>query len=290
MDPDPANADKYFSIIPNSLNPIPFLTSTISCSVLLLSCHSSPDEKMIKAISEKKDSTSSKPVITTTAAKHKKKIYLTFDDGPNKGTSNVLNILKEENVPATFFLIGEQIYGSKAQEATWDSLQACENIEMCNHSYTHAHNHFAKYYSTPSDVVTDFQRCYDSLKLNNTLARTPGRNIWRLKNLSITDLDKTKAAADSVQQAGFSLVGWDLEWHYTPPNLLLKESADMMMQRVDSMLANNQTRSKDHIVLLAHDQTFADSKDSTSLRTLIQLLKKNPDYELEKISSYPGTE
>lgn len=39
-----------------------------------------------------------------------KVIYLTFDDGPGgKITNKVLDTLKEENVPATFFLIGCQI-------------------------------------------------------------------------------------------------------------------------------------------------------------------------------------
>jgi len=35
------------------------------------------------------------------SGKKKKTIYLTFDDGPNKGTQNVLNILTEEKIPAT---------------------------------------------------------------------------------------------------------------------------------------------------------------------------------------------
>lgn len=43
-----------------------------------------------------------------------KVIYLTFDDGPGgKNTKQVLDILKEEGVPATFFLIGEQILGQE---------------------------------------------------------------------------------------------------------------------------------------------------------------------------------
>ena len=41
-------------------------------------------------------------------------IYLTFDDGPGgKITKDTLDILKSENVPATFFLIGEQIKGQE---------------------------------------------------------------------------------------------------------------------------------------------------------------------------------
>ena len=285
MDPDPADADKYFSTFTNCINPFPLLTSTISCSLLLLSCHSSPDEKVVKLISEKKDSTRSAPVITV-VAKQKKKIYLTFDDGPNKGTGNVMNILKEEDVPATMFIIGEQVFGSRAQRELWDSLQTCNKIELANHSYTHAHNHFEFFYSNPLAVVKDFEKCKDTLQLSNSMARTPGRNVWRLNNLSATDLEKTKTAADSVQQAGFNLIGWDVEWHFE--QLALVESADIMLQRIDSMLLNNKTRNKDHIILLSHDQTFADAKDSSSLRYLIQQLKKRDDYELMQVSTYPG--
>ena len=46
---------------------------------------------------------------------NKKVIYLTFDDGPSgKVTSDILDILKKESVPATFFLIGEQIKGQES--------------------------------------------------------------------------------------------------------------------------------------------------------------------------------
>ena len=38
-----------------------------------------------------------------------KVIYLTFDDGPGKGTANVLNALKEEGVEGTMFFIGSKI-------------------------------------------------------------------------------------------------------------------------------------------------------------------------------------
>ena len=35
-----------------------------------------------------------------------KKVYLTFDDGPSKNTEKILDTLKENNVKATFFVIG----------------------------------------------------------------------------------------------------------------------------------------------------------------------------------------
>ena len=36
-----------------------------------------------------------------------KKVYLTFDDGPSKYSDELLDILKENNVKATFFVIGK---------------------------------------------------------------------------------------------------------------------------------------------------------------------------------------
>ena len=152
MDPDSDGAEKNYSIFPEGFNPFPFFTSTLSCSLLLISCHSTPDEKIIRAIAEKKDTAKARPVITNTVKTPKKKIYLTFDDGPNNGTSNVMDILKDEQVPASFFVIGEQVYGSRAQALIWQNLLQSTNIELCNHSYTHAHNQYVKYYNDPAFV------------------------------------------------------------------------------------------------------------------------------------------
>jgi len=53
--------------------------------------------------------------INVKASEDKEKtIHITFDDGPGgKITEEVLDILKNENVPATFFLIGSQIKGQE---------------------------------------------------------------------------------------------------------------------------------------------------------------------------------
>ncbi len=45
----------------------------------------------------------------------KKTAYLTFDDGPSCLTEKYLDILKEEDAKATFFLIGQQIDGDMAK-------------------------------------------------------------------------------------------------------------------------------------------------------------------------------
>ena len=58
--------------------------------------------------------------------KEKKLISLTFDDGPNYNTNKVLEVLKEYNVPATFFVLGSKI-----------KRIANSGHEIGNHTYNH---------------------------------------------------------------------------------------------------------------------------------------------------------
>lgn len=231
--------------------------------------------------------TLSKPMALIKKRK-KKTLYLTFDDGPNKGTKKVMHIAEEENVPITMFIVGEHVYGSAFQRETWDSISSCELIEICNHSYSHAHNHYKYFYSNTDSVENDFERSTDSLKFKNSICRTPGRNIWRTGSVSSTDLRSSTAAADTLQNHGHVLVGWDLEWHFDPKNLKLENSADSLIKQIDSVFTKGRTKNANHLVLLAHDQVYADAEDSSQLHELINKLKRNDEYEFEVISKYPG--
>ena len=257
----------------------------------LVACTKPVQEGKLRNKPSFKKNENKKEVVQVTAPvkKKKKKIYLTFDDGPNKGTRNVLDIVKDENIPVTFFLVGEHAFASVNQNITWDSLQIAKQIEICNHSYTHAwHNKFEKFYLSPDSVVADFQRAHDSLDLKNNIVRTPGRNTWRIDSLQFTDLKKSKAAVDSLQKAGFIVMGWDLEWHYDHKELTVKNSADELLKQIDSVFHHKKTKSPEHLVLLAHDQVYGKTKDSAELRQLIQKLKLKDEYELSIASSYPG--
>ncbi|HEX7902329.1 MAG TPA: polysaccharide deacetylase family protein [Chitinophagaceae bacterium] len=220
--------------------------------------------------------------------KQKKKIYLTFDDGPNKGTKNVLDIVQQENIPVTFFIVGEHVFASTSQTAVWDSLKAAANIELCNHSYTHAHNRYDKFYQEPGTVVKDMERTKEELLPDNNIVRAPGRNSWRIDSLHFTDIKKSKRAMDSLQQAGFIVMGWDLEWHYDPKTLQVKNTADEMLLQVDSMFKKGKTKYPDNLVILAHDQVYHSAADSLQLREFIQKLKTREDYELSLVSGYPA--
>ena len=62
-------------------------------------------------------------------------IALTFDDGPDPEiTPQILDILEQNHVPASFFLIGNRI-----TQETVPILQRAVKLgcEMCNHSFSH---------------------------------------------------------------------------------------------------------------------------------------------------------
>ena len=232
------------------------------------------------AVAEKKQA---KPI-----KKKKKTIYLTFDDGPNKGTRSVMHIIEQEQVPVTLFVVGEHVYGSRYQSAIYDSVCQSRLFEIANHSYTHAFgNRFEKFYAVPDSAVKDFIRCADSLHLTTRIIRTPGRNIWRTDSTSCTDIKTSTAAADSLQQNGFKAVGWDLEWHFDDKQRLVQTTEEMINQ-VDSAFAKSKTKIADHLVLLAHDQVYANSQDSASLQQFINKLKEKDEYDFEQVSKYPG--
>jgi cellulose synthase/poly-beta-1,6-N-acetylglucosamine synthase-like glycosyltransferase/peptidoglycan/xylan/chitin deacetylase (PgdA/CDA1 family)/spore germination protein YaaH len=72
--------------------------------------------------------------VITRTGDHPGLIALTFDDGPDPTwTPRILDVLKQEHVPATFFIIGE--YG----QANPDLLRriVAEGHDIGNHTYTH---------------------------------------------------------------------------------------------------------------------------------------------------------
>jgi peptidoglycan/xylan/chitin deacetylase (PgdA/CDA1 family) len=263
----------------------------LSVSVLFLSCQNNVQNVFAEFVAVKDTSkpvVKKPPAVATKPVKKKKKIYLTFDDGPNRGTKNVLDIVQQEEVPVTFFIVGEHVFASAGQGQTWDSLKMAKNIELCNHSYTHAHNRYEKFYQQPDSVVKDMQRTKEELLPDNNIVRAPGRNSWRIDSLHFTDIKKSKDAIDSLQHAGFVVFGWDLEWHYDPKTLALNNTADELLNQIDSLFNNDKTKTKDNMVLLAHDQVYHKSADSLQLRDFIQKLKKKDEYELSLVSGYPG--
>jgi len=276
MDPD-SEVEKSTSKIV-----APFLIA-----LLFTACESYKEQNEVFPAEKEQHSGSLKENKTDSNLLKAKTIYFTFDDGPNKGTGMVLKVAAEEKIPISMFFIGTQLHGSLAQMRLFKQVKQNPLVEIVNHSYTHAHNHFDNFYRNPGEVIADFSRAEDSLGLHEKIVRTPGRNIWRTAQISSTDLKKCEPSADSLYKAGYTAVGWDVEWTFNN-RLKLTKTTQQMLDKVDSFFSKNETKTPGHLVLLAHDQSFADSTDAASLKNFIEQLKNSGRYQFEMISKYPG--
>lgn len=100
--------------------------------------------------------------------KNKKVVYLTFDDGPNKTTTlEVLRILRENNIKATFFVIG------KNPEIYKQIVEQGHKLEI--HTYTHK---YKEVYASVDSYFADLYRLRDLIKettgLDPKIVRMPG--------------------------------------------------------------------------------------------------------------------
>ena len=81
-------------------------------------------------------------------------IYLTFDDGPSKNTYSILNYLKKNNVPATFFVI-----------PTRNSRASLKQITDAGHAIgVHSASHeYKEIYASVEAFLNDFKKAYDMI-------------------------------------------------------------------------------------------------------------------------------
>jgi len=86
---------------------------------------------------------------------NKKYIYLTFDDGPLNGSQILNDAILSEKIPITVLLVGEH---ALVRPKDVDLYRENEYIEIGNHSYSHANDHYKLYYSNPEGVLKDFKR------------------------------------------------------------------------------------------------------------------------------------
>ena len=97
------------------------------------------------------------PEIETTAAvdnktpeQNSKLVYLTFDDGPGKYTEQVLEILDEYDVTATFFMVGEYI-GRRPERV--QAVYEAGHLIGC-HSTKHA---YKEIYQNKDTITADIE-------------------------------------------------------------------------------------------------------------------------------------
>ena len=103
----------------------------------------------------------SEPIQTQQIPIEKKKVYLTFDDGPSSNTERILDILDAYDVKATFFVTGYQ--ASKHPEWYKEIVDRGHTIGM--HSYSHVYRDI---YSSKESFIADID------KLSEFIVETTG--------------------------------------------------------------------------------------------------------------------
>jgi len=104
-----------------------------------------------------------------------KRVFLTFDDGPSKKvTTSILDILKQENVKATFFILGSRVdlYPDIIKR------QYDEGHFIASHGYSHI---YSQIYASPQSVLDEYNKSLASIRnaigtqeFNPHLFRFPG--------------------------------------------------------------------------------------------------------------------
>lgn len=97
--------------------------------------------------------------------KEKKVAYLTFDDGPSENTDQILDVLKEKGVKATFFVVKKS--GEKAEKRYQRIVEEGHTLGL--HSYSHC-------YEEVYGSLENFKK--DVLSLKEFLFEITGKESW----------------------------------------------------------------------------------------------------------------
>lgn len=114
-----------------------------------------------------------------------RKIYLTFDDGPSVNTDQILDILKEYDIKATFFVVGKTDAGS---EAAYQRIVE-EGHTLAMHSYSHKYDEI---YESKEAFVSDLTRLqeylYEITGVWPRLYRFPGGSSNTVSRVEMSEL------------------------------------------------------------------------------------------------------
>jgi peptidoglycan/xylan/chitin deacetylase (PgdA/CDA1 family) len=128
------------------------------------------------------------------------KIAITFDDAPLEPyTNQVLDLLKQHNIKALFFLIGKQIKGNEAIVQRIIN----EGHIIGNHSFSHA-NSFPVF--SINKMIADTQQCDDEIE------RVTGKRVRLFRPpFGVTN----PRVGATVKQQDYVSIGWSLRSYDT---------------------------------------------------------------------------
>ena len=172
-------------------------------------------------------------------------IALTFDDGPHPDyTPQILDILKEEGIKATFFVIGENV--SLYPEIFLRIVE--EGHLVGNHTYSHDRGLCLSKEALYKDVLKN-RRLLSSFAVSDGLFRPPG-GAYDERVLTL------------AQQMDFDIILWTVDtkdWQRPPKEQIVKT----VLEEVDS-----------GDIILMHDYVWGKSNTPGALQILIPRLKE----------------
>lgn len=177
--------------------------------------------------------------------------YLTFDDGPSTAvTPKILDILKQENVQATFFVIGSMC----EENPELLKREKAEGHSVGNHTYSHEYNIV---YSSPENFIKDIKKSEDIITKiigshDTSLIRFPGGSFGR------------HSYKDAVSKAGYRYIDWNC---LTGDAEVSRASVDRLLLRFNETIGN-----QDKLIILMHDAPYKTTTPE-ALPQIIKILK-----------------
>lgn len=191
---------------------------------------------------------------------HPKTMYLTFDDGPYvENTDRVLEVLKERNIKATFFLVGENV----ERNPNMARRIAEEGHTIGIHCYSHD---YKKIYESVDSYVQDFEKAYEVIKeatgVEAKFFRFPGGSVNAYNKHVCKDI------AEKMTEMGFVYYDWNASLEDAVQN---PDPKQLIANAKESALG------RQNVVMLAHDVVYA-----TGI-CLDELLDELPEYEIKPL-------
>jgi len=198
----------------------------------------------------------------------KKIAFLTFDDGPSTTvTPKILDVLKEYDVKATFFLIGKNIeQNEKSKELVKREFN--EGHAIGNHTYSHKGNMlFPNNKINVQAFMDDVKKNDNVLKnvlgqdFNTRILRVPGGYVSRIyyKDPNLPELDVV------LKEQSMISVDWNVE---------IRDAAGKPNKSSDELftILKKQVGTKSKVIILMHD-TYGKLQTANALPKIIEYLK-----------------
>ena len=194
-----------------------------------------------------------------------KRAFLTFDDGPSSVTSKILDTLKQENIKASFFVLGSNV------EARPEMVKRMydEGHFIGIHGTSHV---YSQIYQSPQSVLDEYNMCNEKIKnalgeqeYNPHLFRFPG-GLAGGKYAEVKAQAKELLLQNNIEHVDWNALNGDAETN--------KLSSEFEMKRLQETTAG-----KNSVVILMHDAQ-AKSVTADTLPQIISYLKEQ-GYEFE---------